>query len=361
MFHLFNKIYLKHETLFDTSGIESLILTSEKAEHPLGRLIGFETALLPSFSEILEKDFSNSTEVFWESLLKRDSNVRFDVVADSKMLNQTIIEFWKSIFKNPDPESIYRIYQFSVLDHRLKSFLHNDFSKISRNPFYNSTQFISKSEFMELYEKAKVVSVLHEAKKGPFSFEYLLADYLNNPNGRYLKAFKEKVRTLAWKKWINDADVLKAEILNDFYNIKKIAPDIKFNFDDVADIEKRIADEESLSWMLDEKFNEQNADYIRRNYSKEIFLNIHRNMILACPTAAQLPLQQWYADDQMLLVNLVFDEDFEAFFEIDMTRGFGCSLTGDQLRQKANQIFVSYLYDKMRTKQTDELKAYELA
>ncbi len=361
MFHLFNRVYLKHESLFSSGDVKSLVVMSEKSQHPLGRLLGFETAILPSFYDILESDHGNSIEKFWESILNKEPDTRFELVADSQMLNYLVIQYWKSIFKSPDVEGVFKLYNFFILDSRLKTFIYNDFSSVSRKSLVKSIQFMDKSQFVELYEKLEPVAVLRDAKKDDFSFEYLLADYVFNPQTKYLKGFKEKVRNLSWKKWMGDMDVLKGELLNDFYSIKKLVPSIDFSFDDAIHVEKYFASNESLSWMLDEKFNSRNSDYIRRKYNKNIFLDIFKNMILGSPSAENLSFQEWYADDQMLLTNLVFEEDFDAFLHIDMKRGFGCSLTGDHLRQKCNQIFVSYVYDKIRSKQAHELKHYELA
>jgi hypothetical protein len=364
VFHLFNKVYLKHESLYNSSNA-GLIACADKSQHPISRIMGIETAVMPTFDEILQQQYNNDIENLWESLLKQSPNTRFDFLVDAKILSQITIQYWKSIFKNPDLESIYKLHKFFVLDSRLKSFIFNDFSSHSRSDFYNSIKFLSKNDFTELYEKTQVSTVLNSVKKDAFGFEYLLADYFNNPKTRYQKAFKEKVRSLAWKKWANDAEVLKADILNDFYNIKKLVPTIDIQFEAITEVEKHLTNDPNLNWMLDENFNEHNPDYIRRNYSKDIFVNLYRNLFVTWPGGTEslnsLPSAEVFSDDQMALTNLVFDEDFDEFLRKDIARGFGCLLTSDHLRQKSNQIFVSYLYEKIRNKQTDELKHYELA
>lgn len=362
MVHLFYKVYLKHESQYD-SNHDSYMLFCEKKDHPLKKILDIGDVQVPAFEEEFAEKFSSDYEKFWLFLIQKTKE-RFDFYVDSELLHKFLIQFWKSIFKNANANEIYKLHSFYILDSRLKSFLQNDFAFGFRSELQRNVSFLSYEQFEVIYNEMPTVNVLKHADKSAFSFEYLMANYFSNPESQYAKAFKEKVYRLAWKSWVNDTEILKAEILNAFYDIKKLIPSIDIDLSKPQQVEQYLLTNPYLSWMLDKDFNENNPDYIRRNYNKNIFIELHKNMHTSwgasSETVNKISEEKFFIDDQIMQTDLLFDEKYDEYLQKNIDKGFGCIFINDHLRHKSNQIFASYIYEQVRNKQLENLKGYEL-
>lgn len=342
-----------------------MIAFSTKKAHPLANVLGLVDSEMPSFEDILSERYESRPEKLWQDLLSKNPKQRFNFFVDTEILNKTLLQYWKSIFVNHTADSLFQLYNFFILDNRLKSFLQKSGQIIPRQQFYNSINFMTRDEFNALYEQVQPVDVLRNADKRIFSFEYLMADYFFNPNSKYAGAFKTKMKNLAWRSWINDAEILKGEILNAFYDVRKLVPHIKIDFTSIPQVEHIILNEPMLRWILDDQFHEDNADYIRATYDKQIFLDLHRNMYSSwggkSETFDALREGQTLADDQFMLTELVFEERYDEFLVKDIEKGFGSVFTNDHLRQKSNQLLPGFIYEKVRNNRTNELQPFELA
>lgn len=363
MVHLFHKVYLMHESFYNTDA-DQVILLDQPREHPITRTYGIEAGQLPVYSELLEKSFNGSEEEFWSSLLKKDPRKRFNIFADREIQLRLLLQFWKSIFKNPEVDFLYRLYSLLVLDARLKSFLQRDVQFVSAKYLRDQVHFIDKETFGKMYEEAKAIDCLVRMDKSDLSFEYLLADFFRDKNSEYRDAFNNRLQNLSWRAWLNDMEILKGELLNSFYEIHKIVPDGHFDFTEPFDIEAGIRSHPYLSWMLDEKFNDQNVDYIKRTYNKEIFIGLYKNLLTidleaigATPTERKALIID---DDQIVQTECVFEGRYQDYLMHDIERGFGCIFTNDHLMHKSNQLLASYIYDCVRKKATINLSPFAL-
>lgn len=362
MLHLFNKVYLKHESMFETTS-ESIMARSERKAHPLAFLVSFEGAELPSFEEMLKDRYENSFDKFWTDLISISPDKKYSVFVDSKVLLELSLQYWKSIFKNPNVESLYRLYSFSILDNKLKSYLLKDSQVSSKKRFNESLHYISKEEFTEVFNNTPVIQCLVDLDKSVLGFENLLANYFATSSSKYKDAFKERLGDLAWASWFDDVQILRSELLTGFYDLNKLLPELKLDLSAPVSIEEEILKNKHLAWMLDPKFEESNMDYILRKYSKDIFVDLNKVMVFAKGASHKKELltdNQLFFNYQVHLTNLVFDEKFEEFLKQDIEDGFGCQLINDHLQHKANQLFVSFVYDKVRMNELDILKDYEL-
>lgn len=288
---------------------------------------------------------------------------KYSVYVDSKVLIQLIIQFWKSIFKEPSVDALYRLYNFLILDNKLKSYLLTDDRLRNKAKFNEAIYYISKAEFTEIYDSAPRIQCLMDLDKSILGFECLLANYFVPEASRYKECFEERLGRLAWLSWFSDIQILRAELLTGFYDLNKILPDLKLNLEEPISIEQTILGNKHLAWMLDPKFEENNMDYILRKYGKNIFIDLHQHMVFAKGAESKkntVTDNQLFFNYQVNLTNLVFDENYEEFLKQDIADGFGCQLINDHLMHKANQLFVSYVYDKVRSNELNNLKDYEL-
>lgn len=366
MVHLFNKVYLCHESIYNTQS-ESLLLFSEKRQHPITRNFGIEAFEIPLFDEILGQLFDNSEEKFWQTLLAKNPQKKFSLFADTQSFSRLLIQFWKSIFPNHTPKGLFKLYQFFLIDNRLKSFLKYDHPEISRQYLQKELNFLTFEEFEKVLNTVPKIECLSQTNKSHFSFEYLLADYFYNNNSKYAYAFKNKIKDLAWRSWINDAEILKAEILNSFYDIKRIVPDFEVDFNDpkyIQHLEKYIKIHPKLSWMLDPLFDENNAEYIRANYKVEIFTELYTRVHHSWgenPNYIGNESLGLLGDDHVLQTNHVFNERYTEYLLKNINKAFGCIFTNDHLRNKSNQLLPGYVYECVRNNTTELLKEFELS
>lgn len=362
MLHLFNRVYIKHESMFETVN-ESLMVRSERKAHPLAFLVSMAGAELPSFEEILKDRYEDSIDNFWKELVLMPADKKYSIFVDSKVLIQLMLQFWKSIFKNPSVDSLFRLYNFSILDNKLKSYLIKDDRVKNKAKFNEAIGYISKDEFIELYNNAPKIQCLMDLDKSALGFEYLLGNYFVPEVAQYKDFFEERLGKLAWSSWFADTQILRGELLTGFYDLNKLLPNLNLNLDEPISIDQTILENKHLAWMLDPKFEENNMDYILRKYGKDIFIDLNQHMVFAKGAESKkgtITDNQLFFNYQVNLTNLVFDENYEEFLKQDIADGFGCQLINDDFVHKANQLFVSYIYDKVRSNEPNVLKEYEL-
>lgn len=345
MIHLFNKVYLRHETEYD-SFAKSILLLSNAKDHPLVGLLNIPQIEAPTFDYVLQTYFDNNIEVFWDEM--REKTERFDIFTDTTIMLKLAIQFWKSIFVNATVDSLYELLNFYMADLRLKSFIFRDISFERWKVYQDSHKFMTKEKFAELFEETRPSEVLMSLPKDNLSFEFLLADSYFNPNSKYKGALLDKVKNLAWKTVFHDIEDIKSEIFNGIYDIKKMVPHVEVSPENLDQLEQIIYKEPSLRWLVDEKIENQNIDYVRNAYDKETFLTFFRHL--------------GFPEDYEFVVRmkLAFDGKYEEYLDKDIRKGFGSAFTGDTMRQKANQLLTSYIYDRIRSGKTEELKKFEL-
>lgn len=363
MIHLFNNVYLRHENYFETK-TASLLLRAVAREHPLARFYGMENSELPDFESILKRDYEDSIEVFWDVLLKKGADQAFLVFTDGAVMNRLLVQYWKSIFKNPTSDGLFVLYNLCVMDNKLKSYLFEDSSFSHKGNLHSDLKYLSRSEFASLFDVTKPSEVLKNADKSQMGFEILLANYFLPNNDRYKRSFEERLGEMAWRTWFEDFHILRSEILNAFYDLKRLFPEISFDFENPMDVETVILSIPQLAWILDPKFELKNMDYILRKYKKDIFIDLCKRLIALAKekeSRSQVVVDvQDFAIREMTLTELVFEEKYHEFLMSDIRDGFGCSLVNTNMYQQCNQLFPCFIYEKVRNGDVEKLKPFEL-
>lgn len=357
MFHLFNRVYIEHERWF-TSHNEHFLIHLNGGEHPAARKAGLKLAV-PSLDEFLRDSFDGNIENFWSCLIDQPVDKTFMVFTDQAVYDRLQIQFWKSIFEKNSVEDIYRHYKFFYLDRRLKRFASMEYQIRYEDSEYRET-LMPFEEFKNLYESLPVVNELVSMDKESLSFEYLLANYFLDPNSAYGGAFLDKLENLSWKSFFDNIDILRGEILNSFYDVCRILPGAKIDFDNVEAVEAYILSEPKLKWISDKQFSDRNRKYVLKNYKKDDFLTLTRVMAkhwLINPDITDEQVEKYLGfEDHYQLINCVFDGNFEKLLEMSIAKNFGCIFVSDDMSDKANQILPLFIYDKVRNKKLDELE-----
>lgn len=359
MFHLFNKIYLDHEGHFN-SKYPYTILYSESKPHPMSLLMKQEFDSIPSFESVVNQEYHGKVDLFWEKMVN-DPKPHV-IYADTLQFHKFQIQYWKSILKNNDVESLYEIYLFYAADFKMKSTL--SFNRGDNKLGTTSDLYLIKdlNEFKELYETVEESQYLAELEKGSVGFEYLLGDYFHDQNSEYASDFLIRLEKLSWKCWFSDVNALKEDIVGSFYDIQRLLPHVSLRGLGPDEIFKKIKTESSLKWITDRNFNEQNISYVKQKYDKHIFCSLAKeiNRIWGYSFNRLVNDKAPLAFDQILLTELIFEGRFLEFLMHDVKKEFGCIFVNEKIRDKSNMFMASYIYDKIRMQDFAALKLFQL-
>lgn len=362
MFHLFNRIYLEHEKWY-SSKYEYLFLFQSGGKHPLSRTVDFPFEEIPTFQHYLDDHCSGSEETFWQELINKPRKKKFVLYVDSELYFQFQLQYWKSIFENLSVKDAYELHKFYYLDRHLKKYLFHDRGDVTHSDFEENS-FLNFSEFADRFDKVPVIEALALMHKGNVSFEYLLGDYYFDKKSKYAAAFQTKLKNLCWKIWFDDIEILRSEIINAFYDIKKVIPTAQFSLDDVISVDQFIRSEPCLSWILDKNFNEDNIDYIKDTYSQDVFIEFPKKFRqawdLRISSTDPKILEKITIQDYHLPTEQLFEGKYIEILEDNIQKNFGCRFVDETLRNKANQLLPCFVYDKVRSGKTEELKFLKL-
>jgi hypothetical protein len=358
MFHLFNRVYLEHESWYATQ-YEHFLINISEGDHPVSKIAGMKVGRVPSLENFLAENFQGEIEQFWSFLISFPPDKKFIVYADQGVLDRLQLQFWKSIFVQKSVEDVYRLFKFYNLDKRLKRFISAG-NKIRFESSKFRYELLPFKEFQELYNSLPVVNQLMIMDKDGLSFEYLLANHFLSPGSQNSRAFLKRLEDLSWKAFFDNIDILRGEILNSFYDVKRIIPDASFDLENVEQIESFILNEPRLKWISDENFNNKNRNYVLKNYTKENFLAITRDIALNWISNPELSAEgiekNLLYEDHYQIIAYVFEGRFEQLLEMSIAKNFGCIFVGDSMSHKTNQILPLFIYDKIRHQKIEELE-----
>lgn len=362
MFHLTGRIYLEHEKWYN-SKYDHVVLYETESNHPAARTVNFEFAKIPNFQTILDEKHAGSEQTFWVNTLNHAKQSKFVIFVDAALYLKFQAQYWKSIFEELSTEDAYRLHKLYYVDKKLKKFLHTDRADAKAYEI-NDNPLLSFEDYSKIYNEAPLIDAFVQLNKGDISFEYLLGNYFFDKKSPYASAFKTKLKKLCWKIWFNDMEILRSELINSFYDIKKVIPSIQLNIEDIASVEKVLTLEPSLRWMQDPDFHEGNIDYVRDNYDPSLLENLATSFrdswdlkILSDDLDI---LNKIKIQDHILPTRKVFEEKYLELLEENIQKNFGCRFVDEFLRDKSNQLLPGFIYDKVRTSQVDQLSFLKL-
>lgn len=362
MFHLTGRIYLEHEKWYN-SKYDHLLLFENESNHPAARHVNFEFAKIPNFQTVLDQKHGGSEQQFWVDTLNHARNKKLVIFVDSALYLKFQCQYWKSIFEDLSTEDAYRLHKMYFLDKKLKKFLHTDRADAKATDT-NDNQLLSYEDFAKIYNETSLIDAFVQLNKGDVSFEYLLGNYFLDQQSPYAPAFKTKLKNLCWKIWFNDMEILRSELINSFYDIKKVIPTIQFDIEDVASVDKIFINEPLLRWMQDPDFHDGNIDYVRDNYDPELLeklaTSFRDSWDLKILSDDLDILKKIKIQDHILPTKKVFEERHLELLEENIQKNFGCRFVDEYLRDKSNQLLPAFIYDTVRTNKFEKLSFLKL-
>ena len=111
MFHLFNKVYIDAEWHV-SSKYNFVLLTKERKEHPLSRVLGFQVEPTTRIEDYLNSQHHGSIENFWTYLLQIEPQKKFVIYLDEELYLDFILQYWKSLYPNSSINHIANLFHF---------------------------------------------------------------------------------------------------------------------------------------------------------------------------------------------------------------------------------------------------------
>lgn len=350
MFHLFDNVYLENEKRFFVKH-HHYLLFSEHREHPAARYM--EGPLLPihPMQEMLDEQFNGSEEIFWKTITENPKERKLILFADDELFFRFKIAYWKSVLKTPTLENLFQLYMYDSLDRKLKQFSYVGDGLAINNENINVTP-LSKEDFFKQAEAISSIKAFTDLDKSRVGFELLLANYFLT--GNYKSAFLDRLKVLSWRAWFDDVEILRSEIINSFYDMKRIFPAVSSTFTDANMTEHFILSEPRLSWILDPQISERDIEYVRRTYSKEIFIELGETVLRF------MEGKNNNVEEHILPTKYVFEDRYEELLEKNIAKSFGCLFVNDQMKRKSNQLLPLLVYEKVRENKISDLSFMEL-
>jgi len=352
MFHIANKIYLEYDYKFHQQ--YPYIVASERwSKHPITISKSPLVSQVSSFEELLLNNYNNDIENFWTDLLNREGKIV--VFLDPQTVTKLQFQYWKSIFQDSITlENLHLLHTSWIESMRLTGYFDlvgtwdPGTESWTRSNAYTELPIPTLQESQSLYNSTTVSPTLRNMNKTTLSLEYLLADYLYNPNTIYKQVLMEKIKKFTWDNWMDELMHLRYEVLTGNLDLTSIDRNLNIS---VGNIEQQLSTSNILKWVVDPAFNRDNVEYIRSTYDHQIF-----------NPCWDKTYELWSGGDENMaeLNDLINTDQYEELLNRDIARGFGCSYTAKTFYTKSNLVFSTYCYQKKREGKTEDLSNFAL-
>lgn len=184
--------------------------------------------------------------------------------------------------------------------------------------------------------------------KNKVSFEYLLADYYADNTSPYATELLKRVEFIVWDNWADEVDHLRYEIMSFGLDVDNIDTNLTV---DAGSVITQIQNSSALSWVLNPQYG--NIDYLKENYD-------HDKVMSAYDAIFTIPGYEWEENHLRTLSLNIVAGNFATILTDDINRGTGSMFSKERFANKMNQIFLSWVYRKVRGNATADLSGYQL-
>lgn len=358
MFHVFKDVYLDLDEAFTSLRYNTIVLSDRWSRlqfvDPAAKLV----QPYDSLQAFADRHTGGDLDLVWNHFyMFNPSTTRLVVYVKPDEYLRLQIQYWKSILKNPTRETVYALHKMFTQDCWFKSFFYDENPQQQARDASRSLTLMSDVDFNAWYEVIPVSNFLHNMSKSAISFEYLLADYFRDPNSAYATVLLDKIKKFTWSNWIQELEVLRADLLNGILDVNNVLPEgYKVNTMDPGALFAEIGTNPYLKWVVDPNIHYSNPEYIEMTYNKEIFKRLYERVLNIWIVEDDRP-----GEDMSELIDLIYGHQYAQLLERDIARGLGCVYTAGRYRMRTNQVFASWLYGIKRSGDLSPLIAYELA
>ena len=359
MFHLFDDVYLDLDAAFTSLKYDSIAISNRWANidffDPTFKTIKTYT----SFEQFVSSALNGRRQDFWAHIFaKKLPNTRLVIYVDPELYVTLQVEYWKGIFKNPTPESLYKLHKLHIQDCWFKAFLYDENAHAQGRAAYRSLEIMPEHTFTNLYASTPINPFLQGLSKSHVSFEYQLSNYLHDQQSPLAATVLDKIKTFTWTNWVQELEVLKADLINAGVDINKVLPDQhQIDISSPDALYTSISQNDFVNWIVDPNIHYSNPSYVENSYDKEIFKHLYTQFYTVWSPEGKGVV----AEDMTQLIDMIYNHQYAELLQRDIDRGFGCVYGAGRYRLRMNQSFLSWVYSVKRSGDTSELAAFELA
>ncbi|TFG95551.1 hypothetical protein E4H12_13030 [Candidatus Thorarchaeota archaeon] len=358
MFHLFKDVYLDLDQAFTTMRYDTIVMSDRWSKlhflDPVAKLI----RAYDSLQAFADAHTNGDTDTIWSHFYTfKPTTTRLVVYVKPEDYQMMQLQYWKSILKAPHVDVVYSLHKMYTQDRWFKAFFYDENPQQEARDAGRALKIIPYDQFRKIYSELKVSSFLNRMSKSAISFEYLLADYFRDPNSKYAPVVLDKVKKFTWSNWIQELEVLKADLLNGILDVNNVLPDDhQIDTSDPGDLFAQITTNHYLKWIVDPNIHYSIPEYVELTYDQEIFKRLYEHVLNLWIQEDDRP-----GEDMGQLIDLIYSHRYAELLDRDVARGLGCVYTAGRYRMRANQVFASWIYSVKRSGDLSPLSAYELA
>jgi hypothetical protein len=354
MKNLFNRVYIKHDNnITPSNGQIRIIVTDREMQYPISDephiLDGvFIRHYVKSLKELDE--LYGGREGLWSVLSLNKEKII--VIASPTFTAELLIQYWKSIFKNPSKEFLKLMYGLFVAQENLLGCREKErlISKTDSNVLGRQCMPISDELFDVLFDKIESSQVILDIPKKDFPFEYLLMGYFTKScENSDTTEFYRRLVSITLVNVVRAIVNAKDDFFSETHNYYLINEENNLG-DSKTDPIGYLSRHSRLAWVVDEDFVYGNEDGILKKYSLSKLKDIFR---------VYTALFKFEYDEEKAL-DFIIDGDYSGLIEYDINDQKGNFFGTDSFTSKINGLLVSHLYELVRNGKTEELDCFSL-
>lgn len=352
MIHVFKSVYLEHDFLF-TGKYDFMSASGLQCDNEYLPGATTPSQHSESLDDLLLEHFDNDIENLWEHLFTYDKKIILFLQSDD--LLRLMIQFTKSILKNPTPEAVYFLYKTRLESRRLAENFRDSTLRFNRVQFKNII-VKTREEFDVIYNAISPSQFLIDSvDTSQVSFELLLANFIYDRQNKHRQVLLNKLDVISWENWTVELESLKLELiygLLDNHNLNEaVSGKLSIpQFDISLPLEAQLKAVPELQWLVDPEWYVGNPNYIRNNYDPELFSNLYDAVY-----------SMWDSGEDMSeICSLVVENKPEELLDRDIARKHSCIFTASNYRDKMNYLLCTYIYECERSGNQSDLSIFEL-
>jgi len=353
MIHLFKTIYLQADNYVGAySDQQRIIFTDRQYKNPFVSkdelpLAGIMDTVF-SLQELQDKHggFEGLLQFLWLS------DQKILVIAKPQWLTTLLVSYWKGLVEKPTAASLYKLYGYFIRNENLFTTALNRFETSEGLHEDRELPLMSFEDFQKIFDETAPSEMAKTLPKEDIPVEFLLAGYLGGTNNTTLNEVTfEKVKRLVLANLVDILDNDRVQFFRNTHN--QYLLDGESDIREIVDPLELLRSNPKFSWLFDENFNQKNLDNVVRKYGlkgiNDIFEQFNAVFYKGQPYYAAQAAMQFLAKDNMpgLLDYDIQDENANFFAERLYLR-------------KVNTLLISYFYQLVRLKRSDELRIYKL-
>jgi hypothetical protein len=354
MKNLINRVYIKHDNNITPSSYQSrIIVTDREMRYPISeeREVLDKVFIKHYVKSLDELDtLYGDREGFWSAMLL--STEKLLIIASPAFTAELLIQYWKSVFKDPSRSFIKLMYDLFTAQENLLGCREKErqISKEDVNVIDRKCVPVSDDLFNALFDKVEHSQIVSEAPVTKLPFEYLLIGHLTKSGGKGLNTeFYRRASSIVLLNIVRAIVNAKEDFFSETHNYYLLDDETslgELRTNPIGYLSKH----KRLAWVVDEEFVYGNEDVILKKYSLDKLKDIFK---------VYTTLFKFEYDEEKAL-DFIIAKDYAGMIRYDIADQKGNFFGADSFTAKINGLLISHLYELVRNSKAQELDCFSL-